>query len=76
MSKLKKPIAHQNAHQNSAKSGIFCLHPENKKACNRLICRLLVNFDISSSGVSGSPLEHLEVILAIIKEVYDKKKEN
>jgi len=73
VSKFKKSLAHLSAHQNDAKSGIFCLHPENKKACNQLICRLLVDFDISGCGVSGSPLEHLEVILAIIREVYGKK---
>jgi hypothetical protein len=31
------------------------------------------SLDFPSGGVSGSPLEHLEVILAIIREVYNKK---
>jgi len=44
----------------------------NIKACNHLIWRLLVNLDISLCGGTGNPLAHLEVILAIIKEVYGK----
>jgi hypothetical protein len=53
---------------------MFWLTHGNKKACKYMIYRLLVFFDYSISGDQGTPFEHLEGILSVIREVYKDKK--
>jgi hypothetical protein len=48
---------------------MFCGVPETKKACYHTICRLLLGFE---TILEGMPQQHLEGILAVIKEIYKK----
>jgi len=54
--------------------GDFFEHLTKKtKARKYLICRLLFRFNIKLCGDQGTPLEHLQEILRIIREVYKEK---